>query len=155
MKFIELVGRERETEDYNGEIYKYVQTSSFHKFVFKYHQHQSPVFLTLNNQSSQAAPATRFIFKLFIFISTAILFFISFRKSLFTFKMFCKALIVVLSASSLVAGHGKPVVFKGDVGGNGTALAIQGAVVAATGPNSKVSNPKWRCSGRMNVDRFV
>lgn len=53
--------------------------------------------------------------------------------------MFSKALIVVLSASSLVAGHGKPVVFKGDVGGNGTALAIQGAVVPSVGPNAKVS----------------
>lgn len=53
--------------------------------------------------------------------------------------MFSKTLVVVLSASSLVAGHGKPVVFKGDIGGNGTALAIQGAVVANVGPNAKVS----------------
>lgn len=52
--------------------------------------------------------------------------------------MFIKALVVILSASSLVAGHGKPVVFKGDLGGNGTALAIQGAVVAGTGPNKEV-----------------
>lgn len=70
--------------------------------------------------------------------------------------MFSKALIVVLSASSLVAGHGKPVVFKGDLGGNGTALSIQGAVVPSVGPNAKVSYGLERCSiSKANITRLI
>ncbi|KAB5581046.1 hypothetical protein GE09DRAFT_922411, partial [Coniochaeta sp. 2T2.1] len=47
--------------------------------------------------------------------------------------MFSKFLILALAISPLVAAHGKVAVVTGDAGGNGTALAIKGAVV----PNSK------------------
>lgn len=53
--------------------------------------------------------------------------------------MFAKIFVFALAASPLVAAHGKIAVVNGDAGGNGTALAIKGAVVPATGPNSKVS----------------
>jgi len=45
--------------------------------------------------------------------------------------------LVALAASPLVAAHGKVAVLAGDAGGNGTALGIQGAVVAGAGSNSK------------------
>lgn len=51
--------------------------------------------------------------------------------------MFSNIVIVALAAATLVAGHGKPVSFIGNVGGNGTCMAIQGAVVADAGPNKK------------------
>lgn len=53
--------------------------------------------------------------------------------------MFSKTAILILAASSLVAGHGKPTVVTGNAGGNATALASQGGVVPLEGPNSKVS----------------
>jgi hypothetical protein len=40
-----------------------------------------------------------------------------------------------LVATPLVAAHGKTTVFTGDLGGNGTALGIKGAVVANVGQN--------------------
>jgi hypothetical protein len=52
--------------------------------------------------------------------------------------MFSKTLLLALTAASLVAAHGKVAVVTGDAGGNGTALAIKGAVVPGPGPNSKV-----------------
>lgn len=51
--------------------------------------------------------------------------------------MFSKIFLFALAASPLVAAHGKVAVVTGDAGGNGTGLAIKGAVVPATGPNSK------------------
>lgn len=52
--------------------------------------------------------------------------------------MFSKIFLFALAASPLVAAHGKVTVVTGDAGGNGTGLAIQGAVVPGTGPNRKV-----------------
>lgn len=46
-------------------------------------------------------------------------------------------LIAALLTSPLVSAHGKVAVVTGDLGGNGTALGIKGAVVAGAGPNSK------------------
>lgn len=46
-------------------------------------------------------------------------------------------LIAALLASPLVSAHGKVAVVTGDLGGNGTALGIKGAVVAGAGTNSK------------------
>ncbi|EJT78186.1 hypothetical protein GGTG_03288 [Gaeumannomyces tritici R3-111a-1] len=51
--------------------------------------------------------------------------------------MFAKAILLALAASPLVAAHGKPVVIKGDLGGNGTALANQGGIIPGEGPNRK------------------
>ncbi|RKU46451.1 hypothetical protein DL546_007215 [Coniochaeta pulveracea] len=51
--------------------------------------------------------------------------------------MFSKLFVLALAASPLVAAHGKVAVVTGDAGGNGTALAIKGAVVPGPGPNSK------------------
>lgn len=51
--------------------------------------------------------------------------------------MFSKILLLAIAASPLVAAHGKVAVVSGDAGGNGTALAIKGAVVPGPGPNSK------------------
>lgn len=45
--------------------------------------------------------------------------------------------ITALLASPLVSAHGKVAVVSGDLGGNGTALGIKGAVVAGAGSNSK------------------
>ncbi len=55
--------------------------------------------------------------------------------------MYTKALILALAATPLVAARGKVAVVTGDAGGNGTALAIKGAVVPGPGPNSKVCFP--------------
>lgn len=46
-------------------------------------------------------------------------------------------LIGLFALSPLVAAHGKVAVVTGDLGGNGTALGIKGAVVAGAGSNSK------------------
>ncbi|KAJ9138276.1 Cell surface protein [Coniochaeta hoffmannii] len=46
-------------------------------------------------------------------------------------------LLLALASSPLAAAHGKVSVIQGDAGGNGTALAIRGAVVPGPGPNSK------------------
>ncbi|WYZ44815.1 hypothetical protein EsH8_VIII_000131 [Colletotrichum jinshuiense] len=51
--------------------------------------------------------------------------------------MFSKVMILALAASPLVAAHGKVAMVTGDLGGNGTALAIQGGVVPGPGPNRK------------------
>ncbi|KAB5530365.1 hypothetical protein GE09DRAFT_921519, partial [Coniochaeta sp. 2T2.1] len=51
--------------------------------------------------------------------------------------MFARFLILALAISPLVTAHGKVAVVSGDAGGNGTALAIKGAVVPGPGPNSK------------------
>ncbi|KAL8408318.1 hypothetical protein RB594_006934 [Gaeumannomyces avenae] len=51
--------------------------------------------------------------------------------------MYAKAILLALAASPLVAAHGKPVVIKGDLGGNGTALANQGGIIPGEGPNRK------------------
>lgn len=115
------------------------------------HYHQLPVLLTLchgshrlvllYNSYSPNITLTLFLFP--PFNQTA---------PYDTYTMFTKALIVVLSASSLVAGHGKPVSFVGDGGGNGTALAIQGGIIAATGPNSKVRD---RCNHKMRGTKLI
>ncbi|KAK4189042.1 cell surface protein [Podospora australis] len=44
---------------------------------------------------------------------------------------------LALTILPLVSAHGKLVSLTGDAGGNGTALAIRGAIVPGTGPNSK------------------
>lgn len=49
--------------------------------------------------------------------------------------MFAQALLVALAAANLVSAHGKVSVVTGNLGGNGTALGIKGAVVAGAGPN--------------------
>lgn len=51
--------------------------------------------------------------------------------------MWSKICILALVAP-LVAGHGKVAVITGNLGGNGTALAILGGVVPGPGPNAKV-----------------
>ncbi|KAK2034722.1 hypothetical protein LX32DRAFT_678808 [Colletotrichum zoysiae] len=51
--------------------------------------------------------------------------------------MIAKTLLLALAAAPLVAAHGKIAVVQGDLGGNGTALAIQGGVVPGPGPNKK------------------
>ncbi|KAK3336271.1 hypothetical protein B0T19DRAFT_396038 [Cercophora scortea] len=51
--------------------------------------------------------------------------------------MLAKTLILALASVTLVAAHGKVAVVTGDAGGNGTALAIRGAVVPGAGKNSK------------------
>lgn len=51
--------------------------------------------------------------------------------------MFAKLFVLALAASPLVAAHGNVAVAIGDAGGNTTGLGIKGAVVPATGPNSK------------------
>jgi hypothetical protein len=59
------------------------------------------------------------------------------KHLLFTiFNMHTSALIVsFLTAATQVAAHGKIAVVTGDLGGNGTALGIKGAVVPGAGPN--------------------
>lgn len=47
------------------------------------------------------------------------------------------AIVLALAASPLVSAHGKTSVVTGDLGGNGTALGIQGNVVPGEGPNYK------------------
>ncbi len=52
--------------------------------------------------------------------------------------MFSQSLIIALAATnfvSIVSAHGKIAVVTGNLGGNGTALGIKGAVVAGAGPN--------------------
>lgn len=49
--------------------------------------------------------------------------------------MFSQILLIALAASPLVAAHGKIAVITGDLGGNGTALGIKGAIVPGAGPN--------------------
>jgi len=44
---------------------------------------------------------------------------------------------LALLTTPLVSAHGKVAVVTGDLGGNGTALGIKGAVVAGAGSNSK------------------
>jgi len=44
-------------------------------------------------------------------------------------------LLTLLTSSPLVSAHGKIAVITGNLGGNGTALGIKGAVVAGAGPN--------------------
>ncbi|KUI71085.1 hypothetical protein VM1G_07072 [Cytospora mali] len=48
-----------------------------------------------------------------------------------------QAIIFALAATPLVSAHGKIAVVTGDLGGNGTALGIKGAVVPGAGPNYK------------------
>lgn len=49
--------------------------------------------------------------------------------------MYAQILLVALAASPLVAAHGKIAVITGDLGGNGTALGIKGAIVPGAGAN--------------------
>jgi len=49
--------------------------------------------------------------------------------------MYSQILLIALAASPLVAAHGKIAVITGDLGGNGTALGIKGAIVPGAGPN--------------------
>lgn len=49
--------------------------------------------------------------------------------------MFNSIVISALFAASLVAGHGKVTVVTGNLGGNGTALGIEGGIVANAGQN--------------------
>lgn len=52
--------------------------------------------------------------------------------------MYTPSIIIgFLTLSPLVVAHGKIAVVTGNLGGNGTALGIKGAVVADTGSNSK------------------
>ncbi|ROV93619.1 hypothetical protein VMCG_08085 [Cytospora schulzeri] len=46
-----------------------------------------------------------------------------------------QAIIIALAATPLVSAHGKIAMVTGDLGGNGTALGIKGAVVPGAGPN--------------------
>jgi len=50
-------------------------------------------------------------------------------------EMYTPALLLALATAQLVAAHGKVSVVTGNLGGNGTALGIKGAVVAGPGPN--------------------
>ncbi|KAK3902470.1 cell surface protein [Staphylotrichum tortipilum] len=45
--------------------------------------------------------------------------------------------LLTLALAPLATAHGKVTVVRGNAGGNGTALAIRGAIVPNTGPNSK------------------
>jgi hypothetical protein len=49
--------------------------------------------------------------------------------------MLTRNLILALATASLISAHGKVAVVTGDLGGNGTALGIKGAVVPGAGPN--------------------
>jgi Egh16-like virulence factor len=49
--------------------------------------------------------------------------------------------IYALLALPLVAAHGKVPVLVGNLGGNGTALGIKGAIIPGTGDNSEVIHP--------------
>ncbi|OKL58668.1 hypothetical protein UA08_06338 [Talaromyces atroroseus] len=49
--------------------------------------------------------------------------------------MYSRIILSTLSMITLVAAHGKVSVLTGDLGGNGTALGIRGAVVPGAGPN--------------------
>ena len=49
--------------------------------------------------------------------------------------MFTKLLFSAFAATTLVSAHGKVAVVAGDLGGNGTALGIKGAIVPGAGPN--------------------
>jgi len=49
--------------------------------------------------------------------------------------MYSQILLIAFAASPLVAAHGKVAVITGDLGGNGTALGIKGAIVPGAGPN--------------------
>ncbi|OHF02949.1 hypothetical protein CORC01_01707 [Colletotrichum orchidophilum] len=51
--------------------------------------------------------------------------------------MVSKTILFALAAAPFVAAHGKVASVVGDLGGNGTALAIQGGVVPGPGPNRK------------------
>ncbi|KAH8689093.1 cell surface protein [Talaromyces proteolyticus] len=51
--------------------------------------------------------------------------------------MYAKVALFALALSPLVSAHGKVAVITGDLGGNGTALGIMGAVVPGAGPNRK------------------
>jgi hypothetical protein len=50
-------------------------------------------------------------------------------------KMLSYIIACAVITAPLVAGHGKVTVFTGDLGGNGTALGIEGGVVATAGQN--------------------
>lgn len=50
---------------------------------------------------------------------------------------YAQLMICALAVAPLVSAHGKVAVVTGDLGGNGTALGIKGAVVPLTGPNYK------------------
>lgn len=50
--------------------------------------------------------------------------------------MFTKAFVYALAAASIVNAHGRIDVLTGDLGGNGTALGVKGAVVPGGGANS-------------------
>lgn len=49
--------------------------------------------------------------------------------------MFTQIIILALAAAPIVSAHGKVAVVTGNLGGNGTALGIRGAVIAGAGPN--------------------
>lgn len=52
--------------------------------------------------------------------------------------MYTQSILVgLLVISPLVTAHGKIAIVTGDLGGNGTALGIKGAVVPGAGPNSE------------------
>lgn len=46
------------------------------------------------------------------------------------------AIVLALAATPLVSAHGKIAAVTGNLGGNGTALGIKGAVIPGSGPNS-------------------
>jgi hypothetical protein len=50
-------------------------------------------------------------------------------------KMYAQVILYTLAAASVVNAHGKVAVVTGNLGGNGTALGIKGAVVPGPGPN--------------------
>jgi len=50
--------------------------------------------------------------------------------------MFSKAFLCALAAATVVTAHGRIDVVTGDLGGNGTALGVKGAVIAGGGENS-------------------
>jgi hypothetical protein len=49
--------------------------------------------------------------------------------------MFTKSLLLALATATMVSAHGKVAVVTGNLGGNGTALGIKGAVMPGPGPN--------------------
>jgi hypothetical protein len=49
--------------------------------------------------------------------------------------MYAQVILYALAAASVVNAHEKVTVITGDLGGNGTALGIKGAVVPGPGPN--------------------
>lgn len=55
--------------------------------------------------------------------------------------MLANIFLFALTLAPFATAHGKVAVVRGNAGGNGTALGIQGGIVPGAGPNSKVRPP--------------